>query len=129
MKALIPLLGLLVLACQPSAEGPTIETETSGGYTFTTLSSDSLSMTHVEVNDSTAAVFLRKPQAGGGFPGINTGCLTCRISNISECGEEECADGQCTSDEIQACARRKCEDSGQCPTREAVGVFGGLIYQ
>ena len=109
---LIIVLALLVAGCQSQAK---VQTQQVDGRTYTTMSKGDLTLTYVELDSSTAVVF----RSAGGIGDIDTKCFTCTISKISECGSAG------TPAEINACAKKKCQDAGQCP---AVASFSfGLM--
>ena len=96
-------LAFTLSACQPQAK---VQTQQVEGRTYTTMSHGDLTLTHVELDASTAVVF---KSVGGGGLDIDTACFGCTISKISECagpGKDSAA--------INACAKKKCQDEGKC---------------
>ena len=107
MKAYCILAFLMAFAftlssCQPQAK---VQTQQLDGRTFTTMSHGDLTLTHVELDKSTAVVF--RAVAGGGLDTIDPKCLTCTISKISECAGPDPAASR-------ACVKKKCEEEGSC---------------
>jgi hypothetical protein len=107
-------LAFTLLACQPQAK---VQSQQIDGRTYTTMSHGDLTLTYVEVDKSTAVVF--KP--AGGLGDIDTGCLTCTISKISECGSAG------DSAAINACAKKKCQDAGSCSASAVARLSFGII--
>jgi hypothetical protein len=105
-------LAFTLLACQSQAK---VQTQQIDGRTFTTMSNGDLTLTYVELDKSTAVVF----RSIGGVGDIDVKCVSCTVSKISECA------GAGDSAAINACAKKKCQDSGDCP---AVAKFSfGVI--
>ena len=95
-------LAVAVSACQ---QQPCGRSQQIAGRTYTTVAHGDLTLTYVELDGSTAVVF----RSAGGIGDIDVKCLGCEISKISECG------GAGDSDAIRACAKKKCQDAGDCP--------------
>ena len=125
MRALcVVVLAVALAACDNSR--PEVETQQEGAYTFITFNHGDVSLTYVELDPSTTVVF-KAPSRGGGGGGIDTKCLSCRISNISVCTNEVCPlpGGGCDSDAISKCAREKCETSGEC--KASLSALMGIL--
>ncbi len=122
MKVFCILALLMGLVFSPSAcpQKAKVYVQQFDGHTFTTVTHGDLTLTYVELDKSTSVVF--KPVGGGGLNDIDVGCLSCEISKISECA----GPGK-TSDEINACAKQKCKDSGECKTSVRGSFSFGVI--
>jgi hypothetical protein len=107
-------LAFALSACQPRSDG---QVQQIDGRTHTTFTHGDLTLIHVELDSSTAVVF----RSVGGIADIDTKCLSCEISEISACGSAG------NSDAIRACAKKKCQDAGQCPV--VTKFYFGLLRQ
>jgi len=118
MKVFCILALLMGLVFSPSAcpQKAKVYVQQFDGHTFTTVTHGDLTLTYVELDKSTSVVF--KPVGGGGLNDIDVGCLSCEISKISECGGEP---------DINACAKKKCQDAGKCKTSVRGSFSFGVI--
>jgi hypothetical protein len=100
-----------------------------GKYRATPVKSGNLDLVHVPIDEHITVVYLRKPTGGGGMGGINSGCLTCKISEIRSCADKVCPpikavdpDASC-SDAILDCCADKCKSKCPSTTGGSLSVF------
>lgn len=124
-KITVAMATLLILGCTAPSGSDTddqSEPETIAGYEATRFSEDGIDAVRVELGDDIRVVFKANDGNSGG--GIDSACLTCKISNISTCAAEVCPavkeqnpDASCYN-EIKACMERKC--AGKCSGDKAL---------
>jgi hypothetical protein len=107
-----------------SSSGP----QKIAGHTVERISLRGQTLGQIVINDKVTVLFQLKDNGGGG-PDINAGCLSCKISKISQCAEVVCPDikehdpNASCSDAIRECIELACRES--CKSPGALG--GGLL--
>jgi hypothetical protein len=102
------------------------------GYTVKRISVGSHTLGQIVINEKVTVVFqIKEDDSGnGGVLGINTKCLTCRISKIRQCSDLVCPDikendpNASCADAIKECIKLACQ--GSCKSQTA-GDNGILI--
>jgi hypothetical protein len=110
--AFVALIALGLVGCQRSGtQGATVTKHEVAGHAAVTMRSAEMSLTHVDLGPAGSLILMEQKPSDG----IDTKCLSCKISKVTECANEVCPpikaqdpNASC-SDAITECTKEKCK--------------------